>query len=327
MSGTERPREPVHVLIFLPWDESERFLYERIIAPRFPGLSVQTVGTLDELAAHIGRAEILMSFGVRLPRGIFAHAPRLKWVHAFGTGVDGIADQETLGRDVLITSTKGIHGPPVAEAALASMLALSRDLPRSVRAQDLRAWDKWRMRLLDRKTVGILGVGSIAQALAPRCQAMGMTVVGISRSPRPVVGFDRVVSRNELERVVRDVDYLVLLLPLEPDTRHIVGDRVLAAMKPTGYLVNVARGGVLDDAALVRAIEAKKLAGAALDVFDQEPLPIDHPFWRMTNVIITPHFGGYYDRYVEDSADQVCRNLERFLAGRVADMENVAART
>ena len=327
MSRAKRPREPVHVLIFLPWDESERFLYERIIVPRFPGLSVQTVGTLDELATQIGRAEILMSFGVRLPRGIFAHAPRLKWVHAFGTGVDGIADQETLGRDVLITSTKGIHGPPVAEAALASMLALSRDLPRSVRAQDLRAWDKWRMRLLDRKTVGILGVGSIAQALAPRCQAMGMTVVGISRSPRPVAVFDRVVLRNELERAVRDLDYLALLLPLEPDTRHIVGDRVLAAMKPTGYLINVARGGVLDDAALVRALEAKKLAGAALDVFDQEPLPIDHPFWRMPNVIITPHFGGYYDRYVEDSADQVCRNLERFLAGGVADMENVAART
>ena len=165
-----------------------------------------------------------------------------------------------------------------------------------------------------------------------RLAVIGLGYVGLPLAVefakiRPVVGFDRVVSRNELERVVRDVDYLVLLLPLEPDTRHIVGDRVLAAMKPTGYLINVARGGVLDDAALVRAIEAKKLAGAALDVFDQEPLPIDHPFWRMPNVIITPHFGGYYDRYVEDSADQVCRNLERFLAGRVADMENVAART
>jgi D-2-hydroxyacid dehydrogenase (NADP+) len=317
----------MHVLIFLPWDESERFLYERIIVPRFPALTVHTVGTIDELKANIGRAEILMSFGVRLPTGIFAHAPRLKWVHAFGTGVDGIADQETLHRDVLITSTKGIHGPPVAEAALASMLALSRDLPRSVRGQDRRVWDKWRMRLLDRKIVGILGVGAIAQALAPRCQAMGMTVVGISRTPRPAAGFDRIVPRSDLERVVVDLDYLVLLLPLEPDTRHIVGDRVLAAMKPTSYLVNVARGGVLNDAALVRALESKKLAGAALDVFDQEPLPIDHPFWRMPNVIITPHFGGYYDRYVEDSADQICRNLERFLTGRVAEMENVAART
>lgn len=317
----------MHVLIFLPWDESERFLYERIIAPRFPALTVQTVGAIDELKANIGRAEILMSFGVRLPPGIFAHASRLNWVHAFGTGVDGIADQETLHRDVLITSTKGIHGPPVAEAALASMLALSRDLPRSVRGQDRRVWDKWRMRLLDRKIVGILGVGAIAQALAPRCQAMGMTVVGISRTPRPAAGFDRIVPRSDLERVVGDLDYLVLLLPLEPDTRHIVGDRVLAAMKPTSYLINVARGGVLNDAALVRALESKKLAGAALDVFDQEPLPIDHPFWRMPNVIITPHFGGYYDRYVEDSADQICRNLERFLAGRVAEMENVAART
>ena len=317
----------MHVLIFLPWDESERFLYERIIAPRFPALTVQTVGTIDELKANIGRAEILMSFGVRLPPGIFAHASRLKWVHAFGTGVDGIADQETLHRDVLITSTKGIHGPPVAEAALASMLALSRDLPRSVRGQDRRVWDKWRMRLLDRKIVGILGVGAIAQALAPRCQAMGMTVVGISRTPRPAAGFDRIVPRSDLEHVVGDLDYLVLLLPLEPDTRHIVGDRVLAAMKPTSYLINVARGGVLNDAALVSALESKKLAGAALDVFDQEPLPVDHPFWRMPNVIITPHFGGYYDRYVEDSADQICRNMERFLAGRVAEMENVAART
>jgi len=317
----------MHVLIFLPWDESERFLYERIIAPRFPALTVQTVGSIDELKANVGRAEILMSFGVRLPPGIFAHASRLKWVHAFGTGVDGIADQETLHRDVLITSTKGIHGPPVAEAALASMLALSRDLPRSVRGQDRRVWDKWRMRLLDRKIVGILGVGAIAQALAPRCQAMGMTVVGISRTPRPAAGFDRIVPRSDLEHVVGDLDYLVLLLPLEPDTRHIVGDRVLAAMKPTSYLINVARGGVLNDAALVRALESKKLAGAALDVFDQEPLPVDHPFWRMPNVIITPHFGGYYDRYVEDSADQICRNLERFLAGRVAEMENVAART
>jgi phosphoglycerate dehydrogenase-like enzyme len=248
-------------------------------------------------------------------------------VHAFGTGVDGIADQETLRPDVLVTSTKGIHGPPVAEAALASMLALSRDLPRSVRAQDRRAWDKWRMRLLHRKTVGILGVGAIAQALAPRCQAMGMTVVGMSRAPRPAAGFDRMVPRDALAAVVGEFDYVVLLLPLEPDTRHIVNDKVLAAMKPTCYLINVARGGVLDDAALVRALEARKLAGAALDVFDQEPLPEDHPFWRMPNVIITPHFGGYYDRYVEDSADQICRNLERFLAGRIAEMENVATRS
>jgi phosphoglycerate dehydrogenase-like enzyme len=317
----------MHVLIFLPWDESERFLYERIIAPRFPALSVQTVATVDELKANIARAEILMSFGVRLPRGIFATTPRLKWVHAFGTGVDGIADQETLRPDVLVTSTKGLHGPPVAEAALASMLALSRDLPRSVRAQDRRAWDKWRMRLLHRKTVGILGVGAIAQALAPRCQAMGMTVVGMSRAPRPAAGFDRMVPRDALAAVVGEFDYVVLLLPLEPDTRHIVNDKVLAAMKPTCYLINVARGGVLDDAALVRALEARKLAGAALDVFDQEPLPEDHPFWRMPNVIITPHFGGYYDRYVEDSADQICRNLERFLAGRIAEMENVATRS
>ena len=316
----------MHALIFLPWDESERYLYERIIAPRFPELTVQTVGTLDDLRANIARAEILMSFGVRLPRGIFANSPRLKWVHAFGTGVDGIADQDTLARNVLITSTRGIHGPPVAEAALASMLALSRDLPRTVRAQDRRAWDKWRMQLLDRKTVGILGVGAIAQALAPRCKAMGMTVVGISRSPRPCAGFDRMAPRAELHQIVGEFDYLVLLLPLEPDTRHIVGDRVLAAMRPTSFLINVARGGVLDDAALVRALDAKTLAGAALDVFDQEPLPTDHPFWRMANVIITPHFGGYYDRYVEDSADQICRNLQRFLAGRVAEMENVVAR-
>ena len=316
----------MNALLFLPWDESERYLYERIIAPRFPQLNVRTVATTDECAAGIGDADIVMAFGVRLPRGIFATAARLKWVHALGTGVDGIVDQPTLAEHVLVTATRGIHGPPMAEAALAAMLALARDLPRTVRAQDHGTWDKWRMKLLHRRTVGILGVGAIAEELAPRCKALGMTVVGISRTTRPVAGFDRILPRDNLAQIVGELDFLVLLLPLEPNTRHVVSDGVLAAMKPTAYLINIARGGVLDDEALVRALNARKLAGAALDVFDQEPLPAGHPFWRMPNVIITPHFGGYYDRYVEDSAEQICRNIERFLAGRIDEIENIVPR-
>ena len=174
------------------------------------------------------------------------------------------------------------------------------------------------------------GSGQIAQALAPRCQAMGMTVVGISRSPRPVVGFsDRVVPRNELERAsgTATSTNLALLLPLEPDTRHIVGDRVLAAMKPTGYLINVARGGfsMTRAGAGARGREARRRRASTCSTRSRYRSIIRSGACRM--VIITPHFGGYYDRYVEDLADQVCRNLERFLAGRVADMENVAART
>jgi phosphoglycerate dehydrogenase-like enzyme len=149
-----------------------------------------------------------------------------------------------------------------------------------------------------------------------------MRVVGISRTDRPIPGFDTIYSRAEIVKAAAELDYFVLLVPLEDDTRNIVNDAVLSAMKPTAYLINLARGGVLDEAALLRALNGKTIAGAALDALATEPLPPDNPLWTMPNVIITPHIGGYYDNYPRDSAMQFERSLAHFVAGRPELMLN-----
>src|SRR5262252_8362442 len=188
-------------------------------------------------------------------------AVNLKWIQTLGTGVDNLIDLPSLRKDVIITNVHGIHGAPVSEAALAAMFALSRDLPRFVRNQERREWARWPARLLDGKTVGIFGLGVIAEALAPKCKALGMRVVGISSAPRKLAGFDQIVARDDLVAAMRDLDYFVLLTPLTPQTRGIIGLEVLAAMKPTAYLVNLARGGVVDEAALLDVLARRAIAG------------------------------------------------------------------
>lgn len=214
----------------------------------------------------------------------------------------------------------------MSEAAIMAMLALSRDFPRTVRSQQRHLWERWPARLLDGKRLGILGIGVIAEALAPRCKALGMTVVGITSVQRTVPSFDRVYARDELLAAVRDLDYLLVLTPFSPATRHLVDSAILSAMKPTSYFINLARGGVVDEVALIKALENGQIAGAALDVFEEEPLPQDHPFWTMKNVIVTPHLGGFYDGYADRALPVVEENIRRFLAGDATNMINVVRR-
>jgi phosphoglycerate dehydrogenase-like enzyme len=251
-------------------------------------------------------------------------AERLKWVQALGTGLDGITDQPALKPDVTVTSLHGVHGAPVSEAALATMLALARDLPGFVRAQDEHAWKRWPAKLLYEKTVGIFGIGVIAEALAPKCKAMGMTVIGISSSPRALPGFDRMHGTGELLRVLPECDHFVLLTPYSEKTHRMIDARVFAAMKPSAFFINVARGGVVDEAALIDALRNKTIAGAALDVFETEPLPPDNPLWSFKNVIITTHQGGFCDTYPDLAMPILEHNMRCFLSGNLTGMMNVA---
>src|SRR5262249_21898040 len=223
----------------------------------------------------------------------------------------------------VVTNVQGAQGARVSEAALAAMFALSRDLPRFVRNQDRREWARWPARLLDRKTVGIFGIGVIAAALAPKCKALGMRVVGISSGPRGVPGFDAMFSRERLVEAVRELDYFVLLTPLTPQTRGIIDGNVLAAMRPSAYLINLARGGVVDEQALLDVLKRDGIAGAALDVFMEEPLPADHPFWSLHNVVITTHQGGFCDVYPDLALPTVETNMRSFLDGERHRMINV----
>ncbi len=314
-----------NVLILLTLPEPVRSQYRDRLRSRFPEITIELVDHHSKTAPYIAAADALITFAPMLSSQVLESAKRLKWIQALGTGVDNLIDQAALRKDVIVTNVRGIHGAPVSEAAIAAMLALARGLPRAIRAQDERQWRRFPAQLLHDKTVGIFGIGQIAEALAPKCKAFGMRVVGVTSAPRNIAGFDRMHRREELAQVVGDFDFLVLLTPLTAATRNSIDTQIFAAMKPTSYLINLARGGVVDEPALIEALNDKRLAGAALDVFSQEPLPVDHPFWSMPNVIITTHQGGFCDVYIDYALPTVETNMECFLNSDFNGMINVVA--
>jgi phosphoglycerate dehydrogenase-like enzyme len=312
------------ILILTEVQEAMRARYRAMLLERFPDkLTIDVVGHHNDVGPYIADVDVLLCFSPPMADHVVRDAGKLKWIQALGTGVDNIVDLPSLGKEVIVTNVRGIHGPPVSEATIAYMLSLARDMPRSVRAQEKSAWERWPSQLLDGKTVGILGVGLIAEYLAPICKQFGMTVIGISSGPRAAKGFDRMVHRNELVKVAPELDFLVALIPMSAETRNIIGEQVFSAMKPTAYLVNVARGGVVDEPALIRAVESGQIAGAALDVFAQEPLSSDNPLWKTKNVTVFPHLGGYSLGYEDRAMPTIEHNMRCYLNGDLKSMKNV----
>ncbi len=315
--------QPVHVLLLLALPEATRAHYLERLRGTFPDMVVDLVEHHSKVGPYIGDADVLITFGAHMADHVLAEGTRLRWVQALGTGVDGIIDSPSLRDGVIVSNLHGMHGPAVSECVIAGMLALARDLHRSWANQAQARWQRFPVTLLNGKTVGILGVGAIAAALAPRCAALGMHVVGISSAPREVPGFERMWPREQLTDAAAELDHLVLLTPYSAQTHGIVSAAVLDAMKPSSFLINVARGGIVDEPALIAALRDGGIAGAALDVFAEEPLPSDHPFWTMENVVVTPHTAGFHVGYADDALPVVEENIRRFVAGDVAGMANV----
>jgi phosphoglycerate dehydrogenase-like enzyme len=300
--------------------------YRDGIAAAFPDARVTLVDNVRKADPYLADMDVLITHGPYLADRadhVLGNAPKLRWIQGIGTGVDNFADRATLRDNVTVTNIHGVHGNPMSEAAFAAMLALSREIPRSVRNQDQRKWEGWPSRLITGKTIGIFGIGSIARTVAPRCKAFDMTVIGISSGPREMPGFDRMVHRDRLIEAVAELDYFLLLTPYSPETHNIIDARVFAAMKPQSFLINHARGGVVDEGALLHALRTGRIAGAALDVFATEPLPQDHPFWTMENVFITCHQSATHDASVATNLPVICENIRAFIAGDVASMRNV----
>jgi phosphoglycerate dehydrogenase-like enzyme len=312
-----------NVLILTEVQEAMQQRYRQMLLERFPQLTINVVGHHTLVEPYIADVDVLMCFSPPMADHVVRDAPKLKWIQALGTGVDNIVDLPSLNKEVVVTNVRGIHGAPVSEATIAYMLSLARNMPRSVHAQDRGEWERWPSQLLAGKTVGILGVGLIAEYLAPICKAFGMTVVGITGSPRPTPSFDRMVKRDDLVAVAPELDFLVALIPMSAETHNIVGEKVFKAMKPTAYLVNVARGGVVDEPALIKALEAGEIAGAGLDVFAQEPLPAGNPLWKTKGVTIFPHLGGYSEGYEHRAMPTLAGNMEKYLAGDLKNMVNI----
>jgi phosphoglycerate dehydrogenase-like enzyme len=290
---------------------------------RFPVLTVLTAPDLPESLGRFGEADVIMAAGHGFNDERLRRAGRLQWIHAMTTGFDAIVGSRTLRPDVILTTTRGIHGPQTSEMAFMYMLTLARNFLRMHDNQKRHVWRRWTQVRLYGKTVVITGLGQIAEALAPRCKAFGMTVLGVTRTPRPVDGYDRMYGYHELEHVAALADFLVVLTPYSPETDNLIDARVLAAMKRSAFLVNLARGGLCDEDALLDALRAKRIAGAGLDVFRTEPLPPGSPFWDLDNVLISAHCSGSSDDNLALTWPIIETNMACFLAGRRSEMLNL----
>jgi phosphoglycerate dehydrogenase-like enzyme len=304
----------------------------RAVSPRLVVMQ-QTVSAAGELpAAWWDQVEVLYTASA-LPEP--ARAPRLRWVQLHSAGVDHLLDTPLWRSDVAVTTSSGIHAPNIAEYVLAMMLAFARRLPRML-AYQARAewpsqrWQKFAAPELRGATVGVVGYGSIGREVGRLAHAFGMHVLalrragGTGRPPefelpelagRPGAEPDGLFTPDRLAEMLPVCDYVVLALPHTPATYHFVDEAALRAMKSSALLVNIGRGALVDEAALVRALREGWIAGAALDVFEQEPLPADSPLWKMENVIISPHIAGFTPHYDERAAALFAENLRRYLAG------------
>ena len=289
----------------------------------FPDLTIREESDLAPAIACAGKAQALIALAHFVEEPLVAAMPDLRWVCSLTSGTDHLVALPSLQKNVRITSGRGIHGPQMAELTFLYMLSLLRQADLIARDQANRVWDRRHQSLLWSKTIVIAGVGAISEELALRCKAFGMTTIGVSDSRKQAPGFDEIVARNALHDVAARADVLVALVPLNDTTIGMFDASVFAAMKPSALFVNVARGPVVDEAALVAALGDKRIAGAGLDVFATEPLPAASPLWDLPNVMITPRIGGMSDVYDKQIHPLVVHNLRCFVDGRMDDMKNI----
>jgi phosphoglycerate dehydrogenase-like enzyme len=297
--------------------------YRNRLARRFPAVEFHAVHHAKDAEAVVAGLDVIIALGHHIPNPMIAAAGNLKWIQALTTGTDSLTAPGALPPHVLLTSTRGIHGPQMSELAFLNMIALARDFRRMQRNQAEAKWEQWGQPILDGKTIVIVGLGLLAEHLAVRAKLFGMHVIGVSGGRSSAPDFDEVLPRGELAKAAARADFLMLLVPYSKETHHLVNREVLAAMKPTAFLINLARGGVLDEAALIEHLQADKIAGAGLDIFSKQPLPPDNPLWRMPNVIITPNIGGRSANFVDQTLTIVEPNMAAFLEGRLGEMRNV----
>jgi phosphoglycerate dehydrogenase-like enzyme len=289
----------------------------------FPDLTIHGTADIAQALRMGQNAEVLAALAHHVTDELLAAMPKLRWIAALTTGTDHFHSLTKLRKDVLVTNARGIHGPQMSELAIMNMIALSRRLPQMLRNQMKAKWERWPQPVLQEKTVTIVGIGQIGETLAARCRAFGMKIVGVSDARSEIPGFDQVLPRTRLKDAAALADFLVVLVPLTAETRHMISDDVLATMKPSSFIINIARGDVIDEAALIRRLQAGLIGGAGLDVFADEPPKPDNPLWSMRNVIMTPRIGGMSDRYAEQVLPLMVHNLRAFADGHLKDMRNV----
>jgi D-2-hydroxyacid dehydrogenase (NADP+) len=294
-------------------DQSERL--RGPLAAAFPDVTFDAVLGAAGAVPFCAEATAIVSLAHTITAEMIAAAPKLRWIGALTTGTDHLRTLN-IPDNVVVTSARGLSAAPVSEYTMMVMLALVRRLPFILSNQQKHFWTQTRGNTLEGRTVTIVGAGAISEALAKRAGAFGMRVAGVSAGRMSAPGFDVMYPRERLAEAAAAADFLVVLVPQTEATRNLIDARVIAAMKPSAYLINVARGGVIDAGALLEALRAGRIAGAALDVFAPEPMPADSPFWSLDNVIVSPHVAGDAWEIYDVALPLMRTNLQAMIDGR-----------
>lgn len=271
-----------------------------------------------QLDSILARAEVLYGWIHHLPAKVASRAPKLKWLQVTSAGVDRVP-KEILQSRIIVTNVSGIHATPISEFVLYLMLSAVKQAPLCFLMKQEKRWQRLHPATLRSKTVGIVGLGSIGREIARLSKAFGLRVIGTRRSARKVGRaryVDSVLPREQLGHLLSESDFVVLALPLTPETNKLIGGKELRAMKPGAYLINISRGAIVDEEALIRALKEKWIAGAGLDVFATEPLSSESKIWDLPNVIFSPHISGEMENYEVRATEVFCKNLKFYMEGK-----------
>jgi len=288
---------------------------------RLPEDTRIAAGTCAEaFRAPAAQADVILSwFAPRdLLEQVWAMAPRVRWVHSASAGVENVLFPALVESGVPVTNSRGLYSDSLGEFALGAILFFAKDLGRMVRSQQAGVWDPFDVELIQGRWLGIVGYGDIGRAVAARAKPFGMRIAALRRRPElsardPLV--ERLFGPGERRELLELADYVVVSLPLTAQTRGLIGEAELAAMKPSAVLINVGRGPVIHEDALVGALESGRIRGAALDVFEREPLPAGHPFYAMDNVLLSPHCADHFSGWKRRAMELFLENFERFRRG------------
>ncbi len=301
------------IMIQVPLTESE-FAQVRSILPDW---RVARPDDPEFGPALLAQAEVLVGWDPEAGTACLEDGSVLRWIHEWSAGIDRLPLGRLRDRGVLLTTSSGVHAFPISETVFAMVLSFTRGLDRFERQQVRGEWRRnGGIGEIHGSTIGILGTGEIGAEVARLAKGFGMTTLGYRRKAEPAPGFDRTVGADGLLEMLGECDVVVNALPLTAHTRHLVGEAEFRAMKASAFYVNIGRGGTNDEAALVRALQEKRIAGAGLDVFETEPLPADSPLWRLDNAILTPHNAGMNPYYDRRAAGILLENLRDYAAGR-----------
>jgi phosphoglycerate dehydrogenase-like enzyme len=284
----------------------------------FPDVDVVSCGTYAGLpeALRDMRPEIVFSAKFEpkpYPAAAVLASPGIRWIHIGGTGVDHFVPWPP---SIVVTNSAGAPATAMAEYVIGAIYAINHRLPAYLRAQLEREWRPEGIRVTAGGTIAVVGLGRVGRAICVRARSAGLNVLGVRSHPEPVAEADEVFSTGGLAEALGRADYVAVVVPRIPSTLDLLSRDAMAALKPGAVLVDVSRGGVVNETALIEALKDGRLRGAVLDVFSTEPLPPDNPLWRMENVVVTPHIAGFFDGWEAAAADIFCENLDRWRAGR-----------